>query len=115
MIETEFSSAFFSCLFDFTAEVASFNAIANRNSQFFKINGFADEIVGTTSKSGDCVFNLDIARNHNYDGFGLLGGAQPGDPISLHWGWACDRLSRPQLERLTAWTSAALRIANQAI
>jgi Family of unknown function (DUF6390) len=50
-----------------------------------------------------------------YDGFGLLGGARPGDPISLHWGWACDRLSRPQLERLTAWTGAALRIANQAI
>jgi hypothetical protein len=50
-----------------------------------------------------------------YDGSGLLGGARPGDPISLHWGWACDRLSRPQLDRLTAWTAAALRIANQAI
>jgi hypothetical protein len=50
-----------------------------------------------------------------YDGFGLLGGARPGDPISLHWGWACDRLSRPQLERLTAWTDAALQITNHAI
>jgi hypothetical protein len=50
-----------------------------------------------------------------YDGSGLLGGARAGDPISLHWGWACDRLSAPQLERLVAWTDAALRITNQAI
>ena len=50
-----------------------------------------------------------------YDGSGLLGGARPGDPISLHWGWACDRLSASQLDRLVAWTDAALRITNQAI
>jgi hypothetical protein len=50
-----------------------------------------------------------------YDGSGLLGGARPGDPISLHWGWACDRLSEPQFQRLTAWTAAALRITNRAI
>ncbi len=50
-----------------------------------------------------------------YDGHGLLGGARPGDPISLHWGWACDRLSASQLRRLVAWTDAALRVTNQAI
>jgi len=50
-----------------------------------------------------------------WDASGLLGGAQPGDPVSLHWGWACDRLSRAQLERLVRWTGAALTIANQAI
>ena len=46
---------------------------------------------------------------------GLLGGARPGDPVSLHWGWACDRLSPGQLERLVRWTGAALAIANHAI
>ena len=50
-----------------------------------------------------------------YDGAGLLGGARAGDPISLHWGWACDRLSGSQLQRLVAWTHAALRITNLAI
>lgn len=50
-----------------------------------------------------------------YDASGLLGGARPGDAISLHWGWACDRLSGPQLQRLETWTAAALRITNQAI
>lgn len=44
---------------------------------------------------------------------GLLGGARPGDPVSLHWGWACDRLSPDQLDRLVGWTGAALAVANQ--
>jgi hypothetical protein len=50
-----------------------------------------------------------------YDGGGLLGGARPGDALSLHWGWACDVLSDDQLGRLIAWTGAALRITNRAI
>jgi hypothetical protein len=50
-----------------------------------------------------------------YDGAGLLGGATTGDPISLHWGWACDQLTPGQLDRLMRWTREALTIANQAI
>ena len=50
-----------------------------------------------------------------FDASGLLGGARPGDSVSLHWGWACDRLSESQLARLVTWTDAALRITNQAI
>lgn len=46
---------------------------------------------------------------------GLLGGARVGDAVSLHWGWACDRLSPRQLHRLSSWTRAAIAIANQAI
>jgi len=46
---------------------------------------------------------------------GLLGGASPGDPVSLHWSWACDRLSPAQLTRLVHWTTAALAVANRAI
>jgi hypothetical protein len=49
------------------------------------------------------------------DAAGLLGGAQPGDRVSLHWGWACDRLSPGQLDRLVRWTGVALRVANQAL
>jgi hypothetical protein len=50
-----------------------------------------------------------------WDESGPLGGAEPGDPVSLHWGWACDRLAPGQLERLVRWTGAALAIANQAM
>jgi hypothetical protein len=46
---------------------------------------------------------------------GPMGGAMEGDQVSLHWGWACDRLTSRQQQRLQAWTLAALRIANQAI
>ena len=36
----------------------------------------------------------------------------PGDILSLHWGWACDRLSAKEAKRLAAWTSRAIDIAN---
>ena len=49
------------------------------------------------------------------DEAGLLGGVRPGDHVSLHWGWACDRLSRGQLERLIHSTRVAVATANQAI
>jgi len=50
-----------------------------------------------------------------WDESGPMGGAVEGDALSLHWGWACDRLTAGQQRRLQAWTLAALRIANQAI
>ena len=48
-----------------------------------------------------------------HDESGLLGGVLPGDPTSIHWGWACDRLTAEQLDRLVRWTGAALAIANR--
>jgi len=41
--------------------------------------------------------------------------ATPGDWVSLHWGWACDRLSPAQVARLVRSTSAALELANERI
>jgi hypothetical protein len=49
------------------------------------------------------------------DARGPLGGAKPGDDVSIHWGWACERLDASRLGRLVAWTDAALAVANQAI
>jgi hypothetical protein len=46
---------------------------------------------------------------------GLLDGAAPGDLISVHWGWACDRLDARQALALAGWTRAALAVANEAI
>jgi hypothetical protein len=49
------------------------------------------------------------------DAAGPLGGAAEGETVSLHWGWACDRLDGRQLQGLMAWTARALDIANRAI
>jgi hypothetical protein len=46
---------------------------------------------------------------------GLLDAAAPGDLVSVHWGWACDRLSARQAVALAGWTRAALAVANRAI
>ena len=43
---------------------------------------------------------------------GPLDGVQVGDIVSLHWAWACDRLSPRQRRSLAGWTGAALRQAN---
>jgi hypothetical protein len=50
-----------------------------------------------------------------FDHDGLMGGVAPGDAVSLHWGWACDRLTARQLQQLRAWTERAVAIANKAI
>jgi hypothetical protein len=49
------------------------------------------------------------------DAEGPLGGAAEGDTVSLHWGWACDRLDAWQLQGLMTWTARAVDIANRAI
>ena len=46
---------------------------------------------------------------------GLLDGVEPGDWVSLHWSWACDRLSPAQLTRLASWTDLALASANRSV
>jgi hypothetical protein len=48
-----------------------------------------------------------------YGAGGLLDGVSVGDWVSLHWGWACDRLHPEQVIRLAAWTEAALASANR--
>jgi hypothetical protein len=45
---------------------------------------------------------------------GALDGVRPGEWVSLHWGWACDRLRPGQVARLATWTEAALASANRA-
>lgn len=41
--------------------------------------------------------------------------AAPGDLVSVHWSWACDRLSADQLQRLMWWTRRQVAVANQTI
>jgi hypothetical protein len=49
------------------------------------------------------------------DGAGFVDGADVGDVISIHWSWACERLTGAQLGRLVAWTRHELAVANTTI
>jgi hypothetical protein len=49
------------------------------------------------------------------DGATFVAGVQPGDVISIHWSWACDRLSGRQLRALVSWTNREIGIANLTI
>jgi hypothetical protein len=42
-------------------------------------------------------------------------GPAVGDVVSIHWSWACERLSRDAATRLHRWTARALEVANQAV
>jgi hydrogenase maturation factor len=48
------------------------------------------------------------------DDKGFLEDARIGDWVSIHWGWACDRLSARQIENLRRYTAHHLAIANPA-
>jgi Family of unknown function (DUF6390) len=49
------------------------------------------------------------------DGAGFVEDAAPGDVVSIHWDWACERLDAARLAALRASTVAELRIANLTI
>lgn len=48
------------------------------------------------------------------DGLGFLPDLRPGDWVSLHWDWVCDRLRPGQATTLTRYTRQMLALANRA-
>lgn len=48
-------------------------------------------------------------------GLGLAPAYAPGDWVSLHWGWVCDRLSRRQLANLRHFSLLQLDIVNRRV
>jgi hypothetical protein len=46
------------------------------------------------------------------EGVGMVGSVQPGDRVSLHWEWVCDRLTERQVARLHGYTERHLSIVN---
>ena len=46
------------------------------------------------------------------DGLRLVEDVAPGDVVSLHWDWVCDRLSPPALARLRRFTASTLAAVN---
>ena len=49
------------------------------------------------------------------DGAGFVDDVLPGDVVSIHWDWACERLDRARLESLRTWTAREIEIANRTI
>lgn len=48
------------------------------------------------------------------DGLGFLDELKPGDRVSLHWDWVCDRLTTRQAQSLDRYTRRMLALANRA-
>lgn len=46
-------------------------------------------------------------------GVGMVTGLSPGDHVSLHWEWVCDRLTDQQMGRLRRYTQRHLDIVNR--
>jgi hypothetical protein len=42
----------------------------------------------------------------------MIGELEPGDWVSLHWEWVCDRLTIRQVEYLRSFTLRHLQIVN---
>ncbi len=40
---------------------------------------------------------------------------KPGDLVTLHWGWVCEKITRQQATNLDKYTNPALRLANQTL
>jgi len=49
------------------------------------------------------------------DGAGFLDAVLPGDVVTLHWDWACERLSPARLHNLVSRTISQIAIANQTL
>jgi len=62
---------------------------------------------------------LDVARHERVTrqlgGRGFADAAQPGDWVSMHWGWVCEVLDDRQHRNLERWTLHHLGIANQTL
>ena len=49
------------------------------------------------------------------DGIGFVDDLAPGDWVSMHWDWVCDRLSRRQLANLRRTTLQQLALSNDGV
>ena len=50
-----------------------------------------------------------------FEGRGFADDLSPGDWVSIHWGWICERLDAPRLAHLQKASAHALAMANQTI
>lgn len=75
------------------------------------------ETQALTIKNNRLQFQSSIIRRINHFGRYDLEGKnlRPGDNISYHWGWLCQKLSKFQLKNLIYYTNLSLKLANTKI
>ncbi len=49
------------------------------------------------------------------DGTGFVDGVTPGEWVSIHWGWACDRITPTQVRALDRYTRWHIDLCNQTL
>jgi hypothetical protein len=75
------------------------------------------EAVPLAMEAGHLVLaapRLELIRGWQ-DGHGFVDEVAPGDTVSIHWDWACERLDGRRLAALRGWTGHQLAIANLTI
>ncbi len=79
------------------------------------------DLVVTTSalewKNGKIVLGIPKQERiqRAIDGRGFVDDASPGDWVSIHWGWACDRLDTRQVANLRRYTEWQLQLLNTTV
>jgi hypothetical protein len=56
-----------------------------------------------------------VFATREIDGRGFVTDVGPGDTVSMHWGWVCERLTDAQARDLERYTRHNLRVANRTI
>ena len=54
---------------------------------------------------------VEVVRR-SIDGLGFVGELAPGDAVSLHWDWICDRIDARRLLCLQRWSARTLAVVN---
>lgn len=68
-------------------------------------------------ENGRLVIGAPVLRTvtRQVNGRGFVNDVSVGDWVSIHWNWACDVLSPPQLLNLKQYTAQSLTLANKAL
>lgn len=82
------------------------------------VDGSRLEVIGSRLEARNGRLALGSARHETVDCWPSAAGErspQPGEIVSLHWGWACERLSVGQLAALSRSTRHELETVNRAL
>jgi len=86
--------------------------VAARDGDWLTVSAVPLELVGGRLRLGA---PRDERVRASVDGTGFVDDVRPGDIISIHWDWACERLDAPALTALQRSTMDELTIANRTI
>jgi len=84
--------------------------VLERDGDWLVVRAVPLELVGGKLRLG--APRIDRVRGW-LDGAGFVDDVQPGDVISIHWDWACERLDARRLDTLQSSTVREIELANR--